>query len=544
MKISKAMMIPSLQTAQIAAGRAGLDNEVSGIMVLEALDIERWGRRGEIILTSFFALQHCDDEDMEFFFRKINTIGISAIILKMERLLQMIPEIMVRCCDEFAIPLICIPQDIKYEAIILEILSPIINGHFSLLRRYHETHNLFTSLAMKVPTTLEILQELKKLLALDVTLVNQSRNKVVSTKPELLGGVVLDSWLLPKEQYMKYEYCRSRVQDRRKSQGSSHTQLSVLIPTLNSEVYELIVHETVDLIPDEEFMVVENAVSFLQMDLLKKYALEQDKRHKRNEQINDLINGRIDNREAIDDLLSTLSIDKFKNYRMALIHIHSNDPQGQGDGVWKQAVYHQICAKVKQRWSDTVFLEKESRMILLHNYSGEDSFTPMAVSEILQKVIVSLPNVPAFHYHASVSTTGTRYKIPGINKELLDIWKIMNLFHQPNKALSYDDLGIFTLLLEMPNGDRMLSSIVPHIEEYLAQYPELLETLWVFLDAGQSYQETAKQMFIHPKTVKYRIEKAVEIFGVNLNSADQVLSFQVARRIRHLHQEKYGQQDQ
>ncbi len=60
-----------------------MENNISGVNVLEATDIENWGREGQVILTSLFALKNLTDQDLDAFFNKMHTIGIAAIIVKL-----------------------------------------------------------------------------------------------------------------------------------------------------------------------------------------------------------------------------------------------------------------------------------------------------------------------------------------------------------------------------------------------------------------------------------------------------------------------------
>ena len=79
MNINEMMKISSLKDAKLLAGNNGMDNSIISVNVLEALDIENWGRFGEVILTSFFALKDLDDNQLDLFFKKMKDIGISAI---------------------------------------------------------------------------------------------------------------------------------------------------------------------------------------------------------------------------------------------------------------------------------------------------------------------------------------------------------------------------------------------------------------------------------------------------------------------------------
>jgi len=68
MNINDVLKIESAIGAKLIAGHKGILNDVTGINVLEALDIENWGKSGEIILTSYFALQNLDDNELNLFF--------------------------------------------------------------------------------------------------------------------------------------------------------------------------------------------------------------------------------------------------------------------------------------------------------------------------------------------------------------------------------------------------------------------------------------------------------------------------------------------
>jgi DNA-binding PucR family transcriptional regulator len=41
----------------------------------------------------------------------------------------------------------------------------------------------------------------------------------------------------------------------------------------------------------------------------------------------------------------------------------------------------------------------------------------------------------------------------------------------------------------------------------------LLETVATYLDSGRSLEETARVLFIHPNTVRYRLRRVAEITG-------------------------------
>ena len=74
MNLNEALNLPSLSHSSVLAGQSHLDSLISGVMVLEALDVEKWSHPGELILTSYFALQNLDENGLENFIKNSVTV--------------------------------------------------------------------------------------------------------------------------------------------------------------------------------------------------------------------------------------------------------------------------------------------------------------------------------------------------------------------------------------------------------------------------------------------------------------------------------------
>lgn len=72
-------------------------------------------------------------------------------------------------------------------------------------------------------------------------------------------------------------------------------------------------------------------------------------------------------------------------------------------------------------------------------------------------------------------------------------------------------------------------SLIEQIYEPLQEQPrELLETLWCYLDNGRSLEATARELFVHPNTVRYRLKKVTDLIGWNATGAREALILQSA----------------
>ena len=60
------------------------------------------------------------------------------------------------------------------------------------------------------------------------------------------------------------------------------------------------------------------------------------------------------------------------------------------------------------------------------------------------------------------------------------------------------------------------------------QSPELMTTLWSYLDNGRSLEGTARELFVHPNTVRYRLKRVTDVIGWDATGARESLILQAA----------------
>ncbi|WP_207456579.1 PucR family transcriptional regulator [Herbiconiux sp. SYSU D00978] len=61
-----------------------------------------------------------------------------------------------------------------------------------------------------------------------------------------------------------------------------------------------------------------------------------------------------------------------------------------------------------------------------------------------------------------------------------------------------------------------------------AHSTELLTTLWCYLDNGRSLEATARELFVHPNTVRYRLKRVSDVIGWDATGAREALILQAA----------------
>ncbi|MBX3194327.1 MAG: helix-turn-helix domain-containing protein [Microbacteriaceae bacterium] len=85
----------------------------------------------------------------------------------------------------------------------------------------------------------------------------------------------------------------------------------------------------------------------------------------------------------------------------------------------------------------------------------------------------------------------------------------------PERALAGDSLARSTLV------NRIFKPLQNHSTELLA-------TLWCYLDNGRSLEATARELFVHPNTVRYRLKRISGVIGWDATGAREALILQSA----------------
>jgi hypothetical protein len=100
---------------------------------------------------------------------------------------------------------------------------------------------------------------------------------------------------------------------------------------------------------------------------------------------------------------------------------------------------------------------------------------------------------------------------------------------------SWNSLGAFRALVQLPPGERCDSCLDPRLDKLLAADGDLAQTVETYLDLGGDAGRTAEQLNVHRATLYYRLNKAQQLTGANLRDGNDRLalhlSFKLARLI-------------
>lgn len=526
--IKSILEFPSLEEAFCVTDSLGFDNEVTGAIVMEALDIEDWGRPGLILLTSYFALEHVSDEQLNLFFEKAKKIGIAGFVLKINRLVRSIPEIFIENCRKYEIPLIQIAKKVPYEKIITDILESIVNRNAYLLQHYYEIHQHFTTLMLSQPGVIQILENLEDLMKVSISLYEKVEDRIVGTDETYHAFEIHERKNLEQALYMNFTSYAYTLSYKNDPAARTYNALSVSIPALGYEEYEMIVHH-LDYEPsDIDYIAIENTAIALQTELIKQFALRQKNRSRVNEMASDLLHSRLSNQEDIKDTALELGLNLDGTYRVIVFQLET-DKDVSSPMINRYA--DTLINHAKIEFDNLRYVIRQETIIFIVPADSETlSETKRKARLILQKTHAdgAYKDIQSF---AAISEVADINHLPDAYRQAFDTQRILLKIGERPSVSTYHDMGIYQIFVETGNSESIKRFIPENIWVLKESNPELLETLHTFIDVNQNYSEAAQILFVHPKTVRYRVDRLKDSYNIDFQNPEEILHYSIGIRL-------------
>lgn len=105
---------------------------------------------------------------------------------------------------------------------------------------------------------------------------------------------------------------------------------------------------------------------------------------------------------------------------------------------------------------------------------------------------------------------------------------------RPDRYFLYDGFSVYHLFQTLPDGvpRQFCHQKIRELDDYDKQHnTELSITLQVYLEHTRSLSKTAEILFVHRNTVRYRINKCMELLGSDLTDGNETFAYILSLRI-------------
>ena len=520
---------------KLLCGEKGLDLEVKGIRIIEIEDMERYLTGGEILITSFQVYLSCNDREVEQHFEDLVKSDISGFIVKKRK--EYDPtgrrlSLLEKHCKKYEIPLVEIPEDLYYWGIIRYVIMQVFDKVTARLKYFKITHDNFNTFILNnngsCNTASDIIKFLSVMIENPVVLYYGNLNCMASTNSDNSKLILSDEIqpykpnIITKFQYMK-------------QMKGSCVQYVVKFAILNEmEIYITITEENREL-TELDYMAIENAIINLQYGFLSEFAQNEVKKKYQRDIIHNILNGLLSSKE-MTEAAAQLGMKESDTYRVVDFHTIKKNVQRKYTKEQLQEV-GVIVGELMYLLPDALIYRNMDQIVMIQQVDSDQTELEYQkkmeeVKDVIQRSIL-------------YRKKDTDFQI-GIGKSVEGYQRLKESYHEASRAIKYIDiirlvtgdknksvvhysnLGFFQIFGEIDDVAE-LERYIPETLKKLYLYDdehkgELITTLQMYLRNNQSIKKTADAMFVHYRTISYRLEKIKQISGINFDDANEVLA--------------------
>ncbi|MGQ4552868.1 PucR family transcriptional regulator [Dermabacteraceae bacterium CCM 9519] len=528
MTVREMLDLPALSAARVISGQDNLEAKVQQLNVLEAPDLAPWLAPGTVLLTSYFALANCDDEELEQFISQMVEAKVSAIVIKLDRLVSEVPPEFLQPSRRYGMPVITVDKDVRYETIIMDTLLPMVNHKAGLLDRHYRMNLVLDRWRIGNHSLEETLSYFAELIGYQLTLENIPNRGLLTTLEEPLQQRVIEVKRHVSENFAGFSYDVQQVVERG---GGTEISTRVVAPIElgTSPRCELIVHDAPQQ-SDEFLIVLEHLARHLHIELLNQRNIDNLMYFNRHNLVDELLTNTELTPRNLAAVTRALGLGVSPQYQVVQVTLlpPPDDSVADRAGVGMGDTYHRDTLRIRRHLSEH-FPHSEChvtthRVAMIVNLPRDGQpVTSAEVADCLPGDIVP--------YVAGISRVGTVKELPKLREQTQQVKDIQKVLRRYSDPMSYDELGIFKLFHSQ--------ELVENIEEFIPQkfvllhreHPVLFETLVTYLEQGRNAHRCAQELVVHPKTVQYRLGRIQDLGLADLENVDETLQLLFAARV-------------
>ena len=519
---------------KLISGESELNREIKGARLLEVANMECFLSGGEILFTSLKAYKNVDLQEFVKHLEGLKKKQISAFIVKRDQQteLQRIRfNILLQYAKSQQIPVIEISKTLDYWEIIKHILTHIYDMETAKLTYFKITHDSLgggtTSLADEKDSVEEIFALIYSMLENPVALYDEEYECLHSNDPTLSEFTMKeDAEVFVPDIITEYQYWHQKREQSEyihKIDVFGHRFFYLVVTEQNKKM------ETLDFIALENIVVVLRHIimrSMMEENIAKQYHKDIEYR---------LLNGTLTELEK-EEAAKILKLEKTDELRVVIFRVIPNNDEGKFTD--KQRKELEIAEKMFLHLLQKDYVMRNTNHIIYiyKKHIGETKQEFRKKLEVLQSEVQEQLDQKDAEIDFLV----------GIGKKVIGYHDIKESFVDAKRALDYinvirkivgdskrsivdcSKLGFFQVFAEIKDKKK-LWSYIPESLQIVYEYDkkkkkELIDTLECFMNNNQSYKRTSTEMFVHYRTIMYRMNKIEEISGMDYDNVTEMLA--------------------
>ncbi len=282
-------------------------------------------------------------------------------------------------------------------------------------------------------------------------------------------------------------------------------------------------------------MELENATINLQDGFLSEFAQDEEKKTYQRDIIQNILNGLLSSKE-MTEAAAQLGMKESDTYRVVDFHTTTKNVQRK----YTKEQLHEVGViegELMHLLPDALIYRNMDQIVMIQQVDSNQTELEYQkemeeIEEVIQQSILHRKKDTDFQIGIGKSVEGYQ-RLKESYHEASQAIKYIEIIRQvtgdKNKSVvNYSNLGFFQIfgkVDDMTELERCIPETLKKLYLYDDEHKgELITTLQMYLRNNQSIKKTAGAMFVHYRTISYRIEKIKQISGINFDNANEVLA--------------------
>lgn len=519
---------------QLVSNNSGINKEIKGVRIIKVPNMENFLGGGELLLTSLDVYEKLNEYMIINHLEELSKKQISGFVVKRrQNTMQQnkVFETLLCFCNKHSIPVLELPQSVSFWQVIKYVLSrtqsiEIAKFIYSKMTR-DEINHYFSEGAIAENTMEKMIDKVELILGNQMTLYDENLCNVYPNSSAASDLIILDD----SEKYApniltQYEYIR---------QKRNYVEYIKKIIILDQCDFYLVISEVNEPLTELDFITLENAISAILYVLTQAVTVRNiEKKYHRDLEYR-MLNGSLSCAEE-DEVADLLKLNTTDEYQVIIFYLKPEISKESFSAIQRKET-EQLEKEILKFAPKEYIYCNTNRIIYIHKRNPKEGKTDFRRRfEVLQKeihnqltekqvkleLIIGIGRSVKGYHNLKESFEGSKIAI-----QYIDI--IRKITGDVNKSVvECSNLGFFQIFANIRDKNQMRTYIPDAVSE-IYQYDiqkngELINTLECYLNHKQSIRKTSELMCVHPRTVSYRLQKMVELTGMDFDNIAEMLA--------------------
>lgn len=526
MQLATALQFDVLRRARLVAGSAGLSRDVRWVHVVDLPDPTAWVRPGMLLLTTGYAWPRADEALRELA-RALAASEIAAIGLAVPQFFERFPAVMHEEAELAGLPLIEIPWEIPFAQIAEELLQALVVDQYRLIERSEAVHRALTRAALQAESLHDIAAALGALIDRAVTIEDAEGRLLAAHRLPELEDDLRRATLAQGSTPGKYEQALAELGYLRAIELSEGPLHIPALPQLGARgrvvcpirlkrklVGRAWIIEGSRPLSEIDLRAAEQAALIAALHILHQREIETHNARVGYAFLDSLLAGDFVLTPQAVERAGLLGFNPAGSYHIGLLLLHTALPMTD-DGFQRRERLAAALRLSLQRLGVAPLSSLHANQIPFLLPAGSDP-APLWADLAADDVALALSRP-----HPGLE---------GLRQAYRETQAMVGLL-RPGQCSAYDQLLV----------PRVLSGDLQARAEFLAQIfgpiravrhgADIEASLVAYARGGFRLAHTARGLFIHPKTLAYRLGRAVALTGLDLRDPETRFRLQLAAQL-------------